>query len=89
MISNFNRVINAVFFLLGDSSASEFLCTDVSEHCSIFIVGVKSPLMIFFNISNQDTILSYELMCGMKESFAILRVVVRGRAQRLDLVYLK
>jgi len=28
-------------------------------------------------------------MCGLRESFAILRVVVRGRAQRLDLGYLK
>jgi len=48
----------------------------------------KTP-RFFFWISDQDTILSYELMCGMKESFAILRVVVRGRAQRLDLGYLK
>jgi hypothetical protein len=45
MISNFNRVLNVVFFILGNSSASEFYA-DVSEHCSIFIVGVASPMKI-------------------------------------------
>jgi hypothetical protein len=40
LISNFRRVLNVVFFLLGDSPASEF-CVDVSEHTSIFIGGVN------------------------------------------------
>ena len=43
LISNFRRVLNVAFLLLGDSPASEFLCADVSEHSvsSIFIGGVS------------------------------------------------
>ena len=39
MISNSRLVLNVVFFLLGNSPASEFFCADVSKHsvCSIFI----------------------------------------------------
>jgi len=33
LTSNKIRIVNAVFFLLDDSQASEF-CADVSEHCS-------------------------------------------------------
>jgi hypothetical protein len=38
--------VNVVFFLLGDSPASEILCTDVSEHtfCSILIGGVPMEM---------------------------------------------
>ena len=41
LISNFRRVPNVAFFLLGDSPSSKF-CDDVSEHSvsSIFIGGV-------------------------------------------------
>jgi len=58
-------------------------------HCTGGWVGPRDLNIFLLYISNQDTILSYELMCGLKESFAILRVVVRGHAQRLDLGYLK
>jgi hypothetical protein len=40
---------------------------------------------LFFLISNQDTMLSYELMLWHKESFAVLIVAVGGRAQWLGL----
>jgi hypothetical protein len=46
LISNFRRVLNVVFFRLGDSPASEFLYADVSEHSvsSIFIGGVSTTI---------------------------------------------
>jgi len=39
MISDFHRVLNVVFFLLGISLASKILYANVSEHsvCSTFI----------------------------------------------------
>jgi len=39
LFSNFRRVVNVVYFPLGDSPGVWFLCADVSEHsvCSIFI----------------------------------------------------
>jgi len=44
--------------------------------------------MIFFLI-NKNTVLFYVKMLGLKENFAILRVVVGVRALRFDLGYLK
>jgi len=47
MISNFCRVVNVVFFPLGDSLASEFyLSTFRNNVCSILIGGVskKNPM---------------------------------------------
>ena len=35
------KAVLPVFFLLRDTPESEFLCADVSEHCSIFIGGVS------------------------------------------------
>jgi len=44
LISNFLRVLNAVFFLLGDSSAYEFYVpTFQNTVCSIFIGGASLP----------------------------------------------
>ena len=42
LISNFFRVLNVVFCLLGEFSAAD-ICADVSEHsaCSIFTGGVS------------------------------------------------
>ena len=42
MISNFGHVLNVVFFLLGDSLASElYLLTFQNSVCSSFIGGVR------------------------------------------------
>ena len=40
-ISNFRRVLNVVFFLLGDSPSSEFLCRCFGTSYSIFVGGVS------------------------------------------------
>ena len=41
LISNFRHVLNAVCFLLGNSSGVWILYADVSEHCFIFIGRVR------------------------------------------------
>lgn len=41
LISYFRRVLNVVFFLLGDSPPSEFLCRCFGTPYSIFVGGVN------------------------------------------------
>jgi hypothetical protein len=50
---------------------------------SCIYIGLK---FVFLLISNQDTILSYKLMWWRKESLAVFRVTVGGRAQWFDLI---
>ena len=40
LISSCRRDVNAIFFVFGDSPASDFF-VDVSEHCYIFIGGMN------------------------------------------------
>ena len=55
---NFRHVANVVFFLSGDSLASEILCANISEHsvCSSFIGHVHTTYedgtdRVFWNVS--------------------------------------
>jgi len=41
LISNFHHVLNVIFFLLGDSPVSEFMCRRFGTLCSIFIGSVS------------------------------------------------
>ena len=43
-----------VFFLFGNSPASDFFCADFSEHCSIFIGAVNRKNFFLFTLKFAD-----------------------------------